>query len=253
MSRHILGISLASMVFLAALASTLAAEPWLGILDFYPTAISADGNVIVGGSDEDGAIRWTASDGSRSIGALSGDDRSWAWAVSADGSVIAGESGSSAANQAFRWTLNDGMTALGMLGGDSYSIARGIAADGSIIVGESGTSRAREGWKWTAATGMVGLGPVTTSARDISVDGRIIVGAGPWRRGGSADIGLPPPARQQVFYQGIDGVLREVPANAGQDFPRLSSDGSVVVLQSGDYAVKWSPASSNYLNRRKRC
>jgi len=237
------------LAFLMAPAGDLAAEPSFRTLDFFPTAISADGNVVVGGSDDDGAIRWTIGGERRSIGALPGDDRSWAWAVSADGAVIAGESGSSADlhSQAFRWTENDGMSGLGMLVGDSYSIARGIAADGSIIVGESGTTRAREGWKWTLSGGLVGLGPVTTSARDISADGRIIVGAGVWRRGGSADIGLPPPARQQIFYQGVDGVITELPMNAGEDFPRLTSDGTLVLLQAGSIAGKWSPSTFSYL------
>lgn len=114
----------------------------------------------------------------RGLGDLPGGGyRSYAYGVSADGSVVAGYSESASAFQeAFRWSPQGGMVSLG----SAYTGA-GVSSDGSIIVGGSyfgGTHR--QAYRWTSGTGAVGLGflPGTTKsdAMGISGNGSVIVG-----------------------------------------------------------------------------
>ncbi len=64
-----------------------------------------------------------------------------AYAVSDDGTVVAGQSSSTNSgsnyNEAFKWTAATGMVGLGFVSGGTYSsIARAMSRDGSVIVGE---------------------------------------------------------------------------------------------------------------------
>jgi probable HAF family extracellular repeat protein len=156
-------------------------------------AVSNDGNVVVGlGTATDSSslsdgFRWTAAGGIQPIGHLVNPNDSfqfsYALAVSADGTTVAGESRSAAGNEAFRWNVVDGISGLGDLPGgffDSYATA--ISADASVIVGFSESAPYRdEAFRWTAATGMVGLGFMSPSpnyslASGVSADGKVIVG-----------------------------------------------------------------------------
>jgi probable HAF family extracellular repeat protein len=68
---------------------------------------------------------------------------SWAYGVSADGSVVVGRSYNAAGQwRAFRWTASGGMQDLGTLGG-SESEAYGVSADGSVVVGGLKTPQGR--------------------------------------------------------------------------------------------------------------
>ena len=122
------------------------------------------------------------------LGTLGGDE-SWAYGVSADGSVVVGWARNAAGrSRAFRWTEAGGMQDLGTLGGNS-SWALGVSADGSVVVGwaynAAGYQRA---FRWTAAGGMEDLnityahlltdGSELWTANAISPDGRYIVGKG---------------------------------------------------------------------------
>jgi probable HAF family extracellular repeat protein len=107
--------------------------------------------------------------------------------ISADGSVVVGQSTSASGDEAFRWTSSGGMVGLGFLPGsvpgDSFSQALGVSADGSVIVGESTMASGREAFRWTSGGGMVSLGDlpegtVGSQARGISADGSVIVGYG---------------------------------------------------------------------------
>src|SRR5678815_4825767 len=98
-----------------------------------------------------------------------GTFNSRAWGVSADGSIIVGESSSadSGANvEAFRWT-SSGMTGLGDLsGGAFHSVAYAISSDGNVIAGYSvPASGYHAAFRWTATNGMTALGalPCDTS------------------------------------------------------------------------------------------
>jgi probable HAF family extracellular repeat protein len=194
----------------------------------YPYAVSADGSVIVGHSDNSSnqgrAFRWT-SGGMTDLGTLGGD-YSYARAVSADGSVVVGYAENSGGHaRAFRWTAS-GMTDLGNLGG-SYSDAQAIAADGSVVIGyainANGQGRA---FRWTAS-GMTDLGTLGgnhTNAYGLSADGSIVVGysrissgqgrAFRWTSGGMTDLGT------------LGGSYSDAKA--------VSADGSVVIGNSNN-------------------
>ena len=62
------------------------------------------------------------------IGVLTGGSSSNALAVSANGAVVAGRSGSSTGNRAIRWTVAGGLQSLGVLAGGDQSWARAISA-----------------------------------------------------------------------------------------------------------------------------
>lgn len=113
---------------------------------------------------------------------------SQATAVSADGSVVVGISGSLDGWEPFTWTSSTGMVGLGQYpgttgGGGTY--ANDVSDDGSVIVGTATKGGGRfEAFKWTQSTGMVGLGalpnPVngldSSETFGVSGDGQIVVG-----------------------------------------------------------------------------
>ena len=110
------------------------------------TAVSADGSAITGycesnpmGSTVVRAFRWTAATGMVELPDLPGGGVAFAPdAISADGSVIAGQSSGANENAAVRWTAQTGTVSLGALPGVPFvsSHAYGISADGLTIVGE---------------------------------------------------------------------------------------------------------------------
>jgi probable HAF family extracellular repeat protein len=159
------------------------------------------------------------------LGTLGGDT-SYAYGVSADGSVVVGwAQNASYQYRAFRWTAQTGMQDLGTLGSDT-SYAYGVSADGSVVVGVvqnwgsygSGESRA---FRWTAETGMQDLnelyaallqnGSFLMDAYAISPDGRYIVGSGFNMATGQWEAYLldtvPEPASLLVLGAGLAGLL----------------------------------------------
>lgn len=161
--------------------------------------VSANGNVVVGTSELDNvnflnrAFRWTEQDGMVDLGIPDGWDQNqspetYARAVSADGSVIAGNGSYFGGGDAFRWEGGQ-FTLLGKLGeGFGYSTAWDISGDGNVIVGESpgGALPQDQAFRWTQAGGMIGLEslPVTymtetyqSQALGTSSDGSIVVGS----------------------------------------------------------------------------
>lgn len=99
-------------------------------------------------------------------------------AVSADGSVVVGQSVASTleGGRAFRWTTNGGFEQLT----DSRSFANGISADGTTIIGSIGEHGSTRAFRWTEAGGLVELGMLdgeaSADAYDVSADGAVIVG-----------------------------------------------------------------------------
>ena len=158
--------------------------------------VSADGSVIVGGSDSSSGyevFHWTSGGGMVGLGYLPGGSVSEAYGVSADGSVIVGLGtvGESGLEEAFRWTSGGGMVGLGDLPGGSFSFALSVSADGSVIVGESALPSGDQAFHWTSGGGMQSLrdlliaGGVTEltnwsleSATGVSADGLVFVGYG---------------------------------------------------------------------------
>ncbi len=171
--------------------------------------ISSDGTAAVGlGVEytEDGPLRFsngkrgrrTASRALRTgelqaMGVLPGHLSSMAMDVSRQGRCVVGRSekkrGTQVGAQAYIWDAVRGMRGLGHLQRHEISLANGISDDGRIVVWVSGKEDPRA-FIWTQDTGIRDLqslavdagldlnGWVLKLARDVSADGRTIVGSG---------------------------------------------------------------------------
>jgi probable HAF family extracellular repeat protein len=130
-------------------------------------AISADGSVIVGGSESAAgymeAFRWTRETGMVGLGYLPGGFSSYANAVSADGAVVVGGGNSAKGPKtAFVWTAEKGMQPLAdelaaqgvkNVAGWTLEEATGVSADGKTVIGV-GRSPAGFSEDFTAVIGL---------------------------------------------------------------------------------------------------
>ncbi|GEM_PF-1596271 len=208
-------------------------------------ALSADGLISVGqgydGFSNHTAYRWLSGDTGKNLGDLSlGNLWSAAYAVSADGSVIAGEGSSKNGREAFRYTYR-GFKNLGDLpGGDFGSGAMGMDATGSVIAGWSFSANGREAFKWTPNGGMIGLGDLPggnfdSYATAVSADGSTIVGRG-WSDNG----------REGFIWKSNTGMIALGDLPGGEYYSEalgVSGDGTLVVgwshTDNGDEAFIW--------------
>lgn len=159
------------------------------------TGASHDGSVAIGWSRSAGGergFRWTAAGGMENLGTLPSGTRSYANAVDATGTIIAGASDAGGAELvAFRWTLDAGMAPLGSIPGLRGSQAFGMSAAGDAVVGVAGITAAEQrAFLWRADLGMVSLqtllpslgvdltGWVLSEARGVSNGGSMIIGSG---------------------------------------------------------------------------
>lgn len=149
-------------------------------------AISGNGGVIVGNGDADGAARayrWTQADGMVPLIPLPGSGFDGAYAVSADGTTIAGVSD----GLPVRWR-NDVPESLGALAGLSYLSPSAVSADGLMIGGAAfGGDKA---FLWTQSAGLMVFEDVLTARgmdltgwnlsgiTGMSADGSTLVGYG---------------------------------------------------------------------------
>ncbi len=104
--------------------------------------VSADGSIVLGddfdGVDGIGSFVWDATNGSRSIAAMTGESiKLVGQAISDDGTVVAGVIDGTDPWQAFRWSETDGAEPLGFLQEDGWSFANQISGDGTTIVGSA--------------------------------------------------------------------------------------------------------------------
>ena len=121
------------------------------------TALSADGRVVVGDSVFNGtrqAFRWTKESGMVALGTLPGETYSEARALSGDGLVVVGQSGS----RPFIWDQRRGLRDLQKVLESDYGLSEGLggwkltavnamSADGLVLVGEGvNPSGKPEGW-----------------------------------------------------------------------------------------------------------
>jgi probable HAF family extracellular repeat protein len=194
--------------------------------------ISADGSAVTGGSETDTgefyAFRWSNGE-KQSLGSLGGSF-SFGAAISANGSVVAGNSTLTGgdASRAFRWN-NGVMTDLGTLGG-RWSSASVISADGLVVAGTSLLTGDDEihPFRWSNGV-MTDLGTLTSDASPFSTN----IGGIPELVGGieAPPLGDIPPRTPGTGI--IDNSFPNVAA--------ISADGSVIVGVSGQ-AFRWSEA-----------
>ena len=211
--------------------TTSAAQPSLRTLDFVPTAVSANGEVVVGTRRHDAqAVRWTAAGGTAGLGYLEPDhSSSEAVGVSADGSVVVGHS-ESGTRWGFRWSAPSGMIAVQEWGLQGY--ISDVSGDGRTIIGGIGTQPGR----WTAETGFVpiGLGAwIGGGFSAASQDGTVLAGSA-WR-------GEPTEAVRWNAGDGIvnlSGLPEYAIGNIYSAATDVSADGSVI--------VGWSDVQSDY-------
>tara|TARA_R110002020_G_scaffold136630_17_gene304818 strand:+ start:33403 stop:35583 length:2181 start_codon:yes stop_codon:yes gene_type:complete len=146
--------------------------------------ISADGNVIVGASYDDGgrlrAMRWTSADGMQSLGQLDGDEVSAsAHATSGDGALAVGiSSGFNAPtiSRAFSWTDGTGMVALPTLAGGS-SNALDVSYNGRVIGGSSQMDNRQVAVRWVdGVVSTLGQTDRGSIAYGVSGNGHVLVG-----------------------------------------------------------------------------
>jgi probable HAF family extracellular repeat protein len=150
------------------------------------SAVDADGSVIAGygTAATTEAASWTSPlYAPTSLGTLGGANPfSRANGISADGSVIVGETSTAAGTEAFVWT-SGGMVSIGDFPtGGTSSVANAVSDDGSVVVGgglHAGPSG--EAFRWEANV-MVGLGDLAGGSADsialgISGDGSTVVGS----------------------------------------------------------------------------
>ncbi len=169
-------------------------------------AASADGAVFAGdemdgGTHQHHAVRWTATNGVKSIephGVVLGMSR--AFGIDATGGLLVGEAvfPQFGNQRAFLWDATHGMVNIGspdVAAGPSRADA--ISADGGTVVGttQPGTFGATYAFRWTAATGTQWLdfGATSSEAFAVSADGSTLVGT----RGGEA-----------FLWRASDGLVR---------------------------------------------
>ncbi len=254
----------------------LSSDPDTGAGFSTAAGISGDGDVTVGtavSADITQATVWTEGVPTFGIGVLPGDTFSNALDVSADGLVVVGSSTLavpdpddpdvilSSTSQAFRWTAGP-ITGLGTLAGDTSSIAFATSADGAVVVGESSRVTGvdpdtdediivSQAFRWTGGL-MTGLGTLSLSvdpddlpsstARDVSTDGSVVVGASDYDTGDPDD---PLASTEAFLWTAADGMvgLGFLPDSDTSTASAVSGDGSVVVGQSGGQAFIWTAAT----------
>lgn len=166
--------------------------------------------------------------------------------VSADGSVVVGESVSASSFfEAFRWTPREGMVGLGFLPGFPTSTARATSANGSVVVGTGLGPSKEEAVRWTAASSVVGLGFLPGFAESrafgVSADGSVVVGNSNSVPGQSGQF-------QAFRWTAASGMVGLGFLSGGglSNAEAVSADGSLVVGVSdsgaGRQAFRWTEA-----------
>jgi len=106
-------------------------------------------------------------------------------AISSDGRVVVGWTGTRGNQDVFRWTKDGAIEVVGKFEPDTpgSTFAHGVSGDGNVIVGFGYGPNGKEGFRWDEENGFVGLGRMeggpatyTTRAFAASDDGSVVVG-----------------------------------------------------------------------------
>ena len=203
--------------------------------------VSADGSTVAATffnpvTNWGGAYRWTAGGGFVSLGTLAGHTgvNASAFGISADGSVIVGQSINGDNNaEAFRWTAATGMSGLGFaVPGHPFGWAMDVTPDGSTVVGGSSDAEGsgnQQHFRWRQKTGMQLLSelPEAIYSRAVAAsdDGSTVVGitvtrpghgggAYRWTEAGGMKLLRTPPPESKEIAQDVSGDGRMVVGNA---------------------------------------
>lgn len=219
--------------------------------------VSGDGSIIVGwgsvvrnGNPATEAFFWTVPLALNAMGDLpTGNFFSRAFFISANGTVIVGESESSIGLQAFRAAVAPGLTPLDAM---TQSRANGVSADGMVIVGKIiHPNDDTEAFRWTQGGGFQPLGDLpggimSSEAFAVSGDGLVVVGAGVSAASAMSGGNSPEAFR---WTQG-GGMVPLGDLAGGRYWSRAvatNQDGSVIVGQSestgGLEAMIWDQAN----------
>jgi probable HAF family extracellular repeat protein len=249
-----------ALIALSALIATSASATFtsLGVVDgLQVNAVSADGAYIVGQYlDANGdyiAMRWdiTGTDSLEDLGELpTGTIQSEAHAVSADGSVVVGDSLIENPNnpsldltEAFIWEAGV-MTGLGFLevsSGNDLSVATAISDDGAVVAGRShvsnprGPGKVNEAFIWESGV-MSGLGFLAddgnhyeSEALAISGDGFVVVGRAKNTDPNQSSKSVDEAFRWEAGVMMGLGFLQDNTAKVRSEATAVSYDGSTVV------------------------
>jgi probable HAF family extracellular repeat protein len=167
------------------------------------------------------------------------------FAVSFNGSIVAGFRLLRGESEPIFWTQREGIVGLGKPAGYAYGDVSGMSADGSVIVGtcvtESGTDSVA--FRWTKDSGTARIGPLPDAihrceAHAVSADGRVVVGA-IWHDADHCE------AFRWTSQTGVVG-LGHLPGHSCSVALGVSADGAVIVGScdsGGRYdAFRWSVA-----------
>lgn len=170
------------------------------------------------------------------LGFRPGDMSSQATGISADGTVVTGNSEDPSGHWvAFRWTRSTGIESLGTLPGQPYSHAEGVSGDGTTIVANGfiiGDSPPYHALRWTRDTGMIDLGALTPTSNSygncINACGEAIAGETSGRA---------------CLWTSATGITTLGPAipDASTAAYGISGDGSIVV---GTRRMVYGPAQA---------
>lgn len=162
------------------------------------------------------------------VGPLTGDTVAEVFAVSADGTVVAGRSRvPEARTTAFRWTLDAGVEGLpnilsgGLLAGSAY----GVSGDGQYIVGRTNDDHS---FRWSEASGVEFIGGYHAQAA--SYDGSVVVG--------TIDIGTIVSDFHASRWSEADGMMDL----GGSSATGVSADGNTVVGNGFAGFYRWTPS-----------
>ncbi len=177
-------------------------------------------------------------------------DASAASAISADGTIVAGE----ADGQAFLWTEPGGVETLPLPTDYQMFSVTNLSGDGTTIVGglriRTGSSQHYEPFRWTAAGGYQPLGSLSTDgldwafATDVSDDGSVVVGTNDTPDGRQAFRWTQETGQVSLGTLGSTNPYYP-PFSEGEG---VSADGNTVVgfvttLQDDYYkAFRWTPS-----------
>jgi probable HAF family extracellular repeat protein len=212
--------------------------------------VDSSGTTLVGFMGDHGAnpfraYRRVGNGPFENLGVLPGDSKSFANAVSGDGSVVVGRSeryggnyGTTLISQsAFRWTAAGGMQLLDI----GLLEATAVSRDGSTVTISRGKI-------WREATGLQylpalpGTSPYEQSARGVNADGSIIVGRGANAAGQSRAIRWTP--------SGPEELPTLLGANAASAYA-VSDDGDVIGgstrISPNNHAFVWTPGGGSVL------